>query len=124
MDRVYSYAVDAGGLRVLHWASMHIKHACRADVLLVYGIEPYAFYASLLPIVQPRLIVPIHWDSFFQPLSSPLRPSFRLPLWAFPPLQRADMACFRRWMKRIAPLATVLAPDRLAELDLHAQFAR
>ena len=123
MDRVYSYAIDVGGLRVLHWSSMRAAHACRADVLLVYGIESYAFYRALLPAVRPRLVVPIHWDNFFRPLSHPPRPAFTFPRWTCPPLQRVDMARLQRWVERIEPKSTVLTPSRLVEIDLHAQLA-
>lgn len=112
MDHDYSFLIEAGGLHLLDWSSETATGALPADVLFV---KPFAIhrpaYAELLRAVRPRLVIPIHWDDFFRPLSHPLRPSFGPPEWRWPPLLRVDLDAFRAATARAAPDARVLVPE-------------
>ncbi len=118
MDACYSYLITAGGLRMLDWASTSVEGAERADVLWVGAPAPEAHYRELAQVVQPKVIIPIHWDDFFRPLSRPLRPFFRPPQPRWPPLGRLDIAELQRMLERAAPGARVLVPEIFAEYDL------
>lgn len=69
---------------------------CRADVLFLgtAGLgkagkeEERTFYKETLDRIRPSLVIPLHWDNFFLPLTRPAR---LLP-W---PMDRTDRAFFR-----------------------------
>lgn len=119
MDADFSFLIEASELRLLDWSSETAEGAPQADILFV---KPFAGerppYAELLQAVRPRLVVPIHWDDFFQPLSRPLRASFGPPVWAWPPLRRVDLTAFRRATERIAPGIRVFVPEIFHRYEL------
>lgn len=57
-----------------------------ADVLFLgiaqISLQPVSFqdeyYKQTIEILKPKLIIPIHWDNFFKPLSEPLEPNLKL----------------------------------------------
>jgi hypothetical protein len=95
----------------LDWSSEQIHSAPPADVLFVKPHQEQAYYEALLGVVQPRVLIPIHWDDFMRPLSQPLRPMLKPPRLAFPPLARVDLTAFRQMIKRIAPQTKVFLPE-------------
>lgn len=120
MDECYSYLISVNGLRLLTDPGVRPDNAVAADVLFVYpGMQP-EFYGALLGRVEPKIIIPIHWDDFFRPLSKPLRPFWKLPTLAFPPLQHIDLEEFRRTVHRIAPECRVLVPEIFYSYKLEA----
>ena len=68
MDRDYSYWIEADGFRVLDWMSVSAQGARPAEVLLCGSMLDDINLARLLEMVQPRLVIPTHWDHFFRPL--------------------------------------------------------
>jgi hypothetical protein len=68
--------------------------------------------------VQPRLVVPVHWDDLFRPLTRPLRPYYELPRWQLPPLQRINLQRFMDRIGRITPGIQVLIPEIFEVYDL------
>ncbi len=119
MDACFSFLIEVGGLRFLDWSGERVDSAPPADVLFVKPHQERAYYEVLLGMVQPRVIIPIHWDDFMRPLSQPLRPMLKPPRLAFPPLARVDLSEFRQMIKRIAPQTKVFLPEifRLYELS-------
>ena len=81
-----------------------------AEVLFLYPGSSPALYQALLQ-VQPRLVIPIHWDNLYRSASRPERPFFELPRLAWPPLRRIDLAAFQRQVKQAAPAVGVLIPE-------------
>jgi L-ascorbate metabolism protein UlaG (beta-lactamase superfamily) len=118
MDDDFSFLISAGGLGLLTDPGEIPEGAAPADVLFVFPFRMDSFYEALLPLVQPRLVVPVHWDDFFRPLTKPLRPSFRPPRKTFPPVKRIDLAAFARLVGRILPEARVLQPEIFRTYDL------
>lgn len=125
MDCDFSFLVTAGGLRLLDWSSATAEGAPRADVLFVkpFGAERAA-YVELLRAVRPRVVVPIHWDDFFRPLSRPLRASFAPPAWGWRPLGRVDLGAFRRATERAVPGVRVFLPDIFRSYELRSGRAQ
>jgi L-ascorbate metabolism protein UlaG (beta-lactamase superfamily) len=119
MDTCFSFLIEAGGLRFLDWSSERVDSAPPADVLFVKPHQERAYYEALLGMVQPRVIIPIHWDDFMRPLSQPLRPMLKPPRLAIPPFARVDLTTFRQMIRRIASQTKVFLPEifRLYELS-------
>jgi L-ascorbate metabolism protein UlaG (beta-lactamase superfamily) len=89
-----------------------------ADVLVVMPFEAPDRLRRLLANVNPKLVIPFHWDNLFRPLSRPLKP-FWMPLRAaFPPLARVDLDRFARQVAALDPGVEVLVPEVLREYDL------
>jgi hypothetical protein len=55
---------------------------------------------ELIDQVQPRLLIPTHWDNFFRPLSKPPQPFFRPPCPGHPLPERYDPWAVQRWVER------------------------
>jgi L-ascorbate metabolism protein UlaG (beta-lactamase superfamily) len=111
MDSCYSFLIQMGQFRLLHCGNGDPEPGVRADVLLASPARSKAYYESLLAVVQPNLLVPVHWDNMFQPLSRPLRPMPKPPAWGFPPLQFMNLTRFQRMIGSIDPEVQVLIPQ-------------
>jgi hypothetical protein len=82
-------------------------------------ISPYGSrkaQAALLEVVQPRVIVPIHWDDFIRPLSKPLLPMPVTPFQGPLPFRqlpgKLDMIAYTRALQSIYPQGRVQVPER------------
>lgn len=122
MDRCFSFLIEVGGLRLLDWCGIRSEPAPPADVLFVAPYGANSFYKALLHATRPRLVVPVHWENFFRPLSKPVRPYFKPPRWAFPPLERIEPRRFRSLIEGISPEVRVLFPEMFSGYDLHLQM--
>jgi L-ascorbate metabolism protein UlaG (beta-lactamase superfamily) len=118
MDDCLSFLVSVQGLRLLTDPGARPSDAAAADLLFVFPGMDRSYYEALLELVQPRVVIPIHWDDFFRSLSRPLRPFWKLPRVALPPLQRTNLARFKQMMEQLAPGVTVLEPEILRPYDL------
>jgi len=118
IDTCFSFLIEVGGQRWLDWSSACSEPALPADVLWVAPGANAAYYEALLTVVQPRIILPIHWDDLFRPLSKPVRPYWKTPRLGFPPLKRVDLTEFRHMIKQIAPEAKVFIPEMFHRYDL------
>ena len=118
VDRCFSYLVDAGGYRVLDWASESAEAAVPADLLLVKPYNTRRTYEALVRQVRPQAVIPIHWDDFFRPLSKPTHPMLGPPRWAIPPLPRVDLDHFRRTLEQLTPGAVVVIPEMFRAYDV------
>jgi hypothetical protein len=68
-------------------------------------------YKTLLASVRLRVLVPIHWDDLFRPLTKPLRPMLAPPRLAWPPLRRLDLPRFACMIAAISPKTRVIIPE-------------
>jgi L-ascorbate metabolism protein UlaG (beta-lactamase superfamily) len=93
-----------------------------ADVLVVMPFEAPDRLRRLLANVNPKLVIPFHWDNLFRPLSRPLKPFWMPPRAAFPPLARVDLDRFARQVAALDPGVEVLVPEVLREYDLAHLF--
>ena len=89
-----------------------------ADVLFSIPLRPWAELRNLLLVVKPRLLIPIHWDDFFSPLSQPIRPSLQADWRSFPPIKRMSLKKFKREMESLSPGMKVLVPEIFKTYDL------
>jgi hypothetical protein len=86
------------------------------DVLFIKPQTPA--YQSLLRVMQPKVVIPMHWDDFFHPLSKPIRPVIGPSGRVIPLLKRVDMTHFGRMVEQIAPETKVVIPEILRAYDL------
>ncbi len=120
MDVALSYHVACPAWSAFIAHSQRNTSGQPADLLAASIAQPLRYYQELVAQVRPRLLIPLHWDDFFQPLGEPLRSMWAPPRWAWPPLVRQSPLSFSTLMERIAPEVRVLALKPLQEYDLGA----
>lgn len=111
MDVDYSYLIQVAGLKILDWSGEGTEGAPAADVLFVIPNSLPGFCEYLISTVQPRLVVPIHWDDLFRPIDSPIHPSFELPRLAFLPIKRFDLDHYFQLVKQTSPKTEIIIPE-------------
>jgi len=119
MDDSFSFLIEVDGRRILDWASERADGAPPADVLIMRPYPTPGACERLLGAVRPRLVIPVHWDSFVRPLSRPLRPMINPRL--RPPRvlpRRLDLAEFRGNVEAALPGVQILEPEVLATYPL------
>ena len=121
----YAFLIEHHGLRILVHASANfvpgMYHGVHADVIYLatggLASQPADFtnryWAETVEATGAKLVVPIHWDDFFQPLDRPLQPLRRF-------LDNVPLT-----MERIAPLAvrdgvTIRYMPVIAPVDIEA----
>jgi len=122
MDFGLSFLVEAGGIRLLTDDCLHPEEAGQVDVLFINphhnGKKQERHLRSVMEIYRPRVVIPIHWDDMWSPLSAPLRgqlaPTGRL----FPPLARFNPRDFKRMVESQPLNPAVFIPERLREYTL------
>ncbi|MGD2252444.1 MAG: MBL fold metallo-hydrolase [Anaerolineales bacterium] len=122
MDFSLGFLIRAAGIRLLHTLSANPEFAAPADVLFVSAFHGEAFYRTLLQVVEPRLVVPIHWDDFFRPVTKPLKASLRPPRFVFPPTRRIRLDKFKQMLMQAFPQTKVLIPDVFRRYEVGANL--
>ena len=110
MDEDFGFLIQAGEMRLLSWHNWRPGPAPRAEVLLIGADIRLPDLPELLDQVQPRLLIPTHWDNFLRPLSKPLKPFFRPPSFQRPLLDRYDPWRLKQWVERARPGVEVWVP--------------
>jgi L-ascorbate metabolism protein UlaG (beta-lactamase superfamily) len=113
LDESFSFWVEAGGVSIFDNAGTPPELAVQADLLCLNPFHSLSYCQRLLERVQPKIILPTHWDDFWLPLSKPLRPSYLPPRLGFPPLKRFDPKAFQADLRNLAPQVKVFFPERL-----------
>lgn len=114
MDRCFSFLIEAGGLRLRHLAGP----ARPADVLTLVPAAGWVLSLALFDAVRPRVVIPLHWDNLFRPLSQGLRPGLPALVRALPPFRQMDPRRLKRLIERRAPATRVLLPTLFTSYDL------
>ena len=120
MDECFGFLITVVGKRVLVRPGETVDGAVPADLLCVSPHRRPEYYEERLGLVEPRVVVPIHWDNFFRPLSRPLRPILKPPGSGGMGLGRINLDSFVRIVNRAAPEARVLLPEILHSYDMSA----
>ena len=120
MDGYFTFRISTQGFRLLTDPASSPEDACPADAVLVIPFQDYGYYESLLRIVQPKVVIPYHFDDHFRSLSKPFRACMKPPRWSFPPLQRMSVAELRQMIGKISPETRVLIPEHFRAYDLCA----
>ncbi len=106
MDICLGYSISVMGSSLLVCAA----EPQPVDILFAIAQESRKYYLKLFKEVQPHTFIPIHWDNFTRPLSSPLRRFSRpgrLHLWQITRLAR-----------QVLPNLKVIIPEIFKEYSL------
>lgn len=105
MDADYTFRIELDGWSLLNWAGVTSGPAEPAEVLVCGASKHGERLKALLAAVQPRLVIPTHWDNLFRPLEKGLQsmPGARL-------LGR-DAHSFARRVQAMAPQVEVWIPE-------------
>jgi L-ascorbate metabolism protein UlaG (beta-lactamase superfamily) len=122
MDDCYSFFIKFKALKVLVWSSISTQGAIPADVLLLRAVAKQDWYREMLEKVQPKLVIPTHWDDMFRGVEKPIRPFWAPPELNFPPLHRIDLDRFQRDIHQIDPQCKVLIPNIFEPYDLVSEI--
>ena len=106
MDACFSFLIRVGRHRILYGEA-----PVRADLWLTMPARSHSHNTMLSCIVQPQIVMPIHWDDFFRPLSRPIRPMLALPQRAWPPIRWQSPGAFGRAVIRGIAGARVMVPE-------------
>lgn len=79
MDQDFAFLIEWEGLRILIWSGVLPAPVPNVDVAFVNLSMKARPFWSMLPMIRPRLLIPIHWDDFMRPLDRPLRRSMLFP---------------------------------------------
>jgi L-ascorbate metabolism protein UlaG (beta-lactamase superfamily) len=118
MDTCLSFLIHYGKLKILVWSSTSTKSAEPADVLICRAVSSRRWYREILAQVQPRTVIPSHWDDMFQPLSKNPQPFFNTPRPALPPIGRINLEDFRNKIEEARKGCRVLLPHIFESYDL------
>ncbi|NTU75177.1 MAG: MBL fold metallo-hydrolase, partial [Anaerolineaceae bacterium] len=95
--RLTDYRLDGCCAFLFEWEGLTFligESPVRADLAFVYPLRDPKQYLWYLPQVAPQVVVPIHWDDFFQPLNHTIR-TLPYPKLGFPPkIRRIDIEQF------------------------------
>lgn len=105
-DVVLSFHMTMGNLTLMHGTA-----DVPVDILMTNPIQPDHFFQTRLKVINPRLVIPIHWDNFMLPLSKPLQPMFEPFQRQFPWLKRASLTGFKKKIETGCPGARVFIPE-------------
>lgn len=113
MDADYTYRIETEGWSLLNWAGVTSGPAEPAEVLVCGAAKSGERLERLLEAVQPRLVIPTHWDNLFQPLARGVRtiPGAQL-------LGR-DAESFARRVRAVDPGIAVWIPEAFRAVNLN-----
>lgn len=105
MDDCFSFMISVHKRRLAYCPA----HGQPTDVLLTGIHNRRAEVASLLRNAQPKLIIPLHWDNLFRPLSRPIRGLAR---------SSTRLRHFAQLVTETLPQCQVLIPEIFRTYDL------
>jgi len=118
MDSCFSFLISVGNRVLLTDPGERPDPVATADILLVSPYHDNAYLRSLLPRVNPKVVIPNHWDDLWRPLSKPVRPMMGPPSWSFPPVQRVNLSHFKQAVEQLDTTVRVLIPEMFTVYEL------
>lgn len=117
MDACFSFLIEANGLRLLHGETPVPAEVWFSAPVRGFDVRP------ALEDIRPRMVVPIHWDDMFRPLSRPIRPSLTLPRRGLRLTGRLDLGAYAQAIEQFAAGTCVLVPEifRTYRLDANCR---
>jgi L-ascorbate metabolism protein UlaG (beta-lactamase superfamily) len=116
MDYGLCYRIEADGVSVLTDPGYRPDVNIPTSVLLTQPYHSEAYYRQMLPLIQPKTVIPIHWDNLFS--HDDTRPYFRPPEFRWPPLRRIDLDEFKAAIQALSPSTNVLIPKKFEAVKL------
>jgi L-ascorbate metabolism protein UlaG (beta-lactamase superfamily) len=104
MDRMFSFLVQTESSRILFWNKPDAEGAMEADVLILLPQVLDARLDRLLDIVNPKHILPIHWENFFRPPEQSAQEFLMPGGW---PFRKQSLRLFAQAVRRTHPRISV-----------------
>lgn len=114
----FSFRICSDGPSVLIASGIDAEPAVPADVLLVGADASIGQLRPILDAVQPRLVLPNHWDDMFRAYDAPIRPMLVPPRRRVFIPRRIDLDAWAGRIHSICPAARVIIPTRAQPLDM------
>lgn len=114
----FSFRIAQDDWSILVASGIDNEPAVPADVLLVGADASTEQLQPILDGVQPRLVLPNHWDDMFRPYAAPVRPMLVPPRQRVFLPRRINLDDWARRVRSICPAAHVIIPKRGQPLDL------
>ncbi|MCX6383142.1 MAG: MBL fold metallo-hydrolase [Actinobacteria bacterium] len=113
MDTYFAFNILVNGVKFMTDPGINnlARNLKKTDVLFISASYIKEYYKLLLNKIHPKVLVPIHWDNFFSPLSKPVKPYFKTSSKTFPFLKRIDLNEFMKMIKKIDPKVEVIVPE-------------
>jgi hypothetical protein len=122
MDFGLSYLVECAWVRLLTEDCLEPGRVGSVDILFTSPLNPAAADAAyldkLINSYHPRVLIPIHCDDMFSPLSAPMRGQLAPTGRFFPPPSRFDGSRYKRLVETLPDAPSVFLPARLREYTL------
>lgn len=118
MDETYAYLIQWEGLTVLTAPAVELPAEVAVDILFLNPLHTTQALEKILNENPARIIIPSHWDVFWQPVDRPALPMLRPTGATFPPFRRFDGEWLRRIVQEKRPGTKVLIPERFHEINL------
>lgn len=120
MDGCHSFLIRVGEFSLFLSSGLSSESPSLVDLLCLAPFGNRQDFEMLLRRMRPKLVLPIHWDDFFRPLSEPLRMSHDPSDWLWPPLRKVDLKAFEGMLSEIVPESKILIPQILETYDVMA----
>ncbi|MBM3138543.1 MAG: hypothetical protein FJZ98_10200 [Chloroflexi bacterium] len=118
MDECFSYLIIYQGKRLLVWSIISTERSVPADLLICRAVSGRHWYDRIMETVQPKAVIPSHWDDMFRPLSETVQPFFSPPRLAWPPVKRIDLKEFERQVIKAKLGCQVMVPERFRQYEV------
>lgn len=120
MDNCFAFRISVDGISIMTDPGINnvAKNLRKADILFISVSYSEEYYKLLFEFINPKILIPIHWDNFFYPLSVPIRPYFKAPSKKFPFFKKVDLNEFREAIKKIDPKLKILIPEIFKLYDI------
>ncbi|MBN1537625.1 MAG: MBL fold metallo-hydrolase [Anaerolineales bacterium] len=118
MDACFSYLIKADGMRILVDSGKREPRILPAEVLVIHPLYVAAGYRRLIEEVQPKLIIPNHWDNFMPTISKEINKFSNPPDWLSALMRWWFLPLFSKMIKKFNPNVKVLIPQPFHEYDL------
>ncbi|MBM3707185.1 MAG: MBL fold metallo-hydrolase [Actinobacteria bacterium] len=120
MDNCFAFHISVNGISFMTDPGINNFSKCfkKADVLFISASYSMEYYKLLFDSIKPKILVPLHWDNFFLPLSVALRPYFKAPSRKFPFFGKINLNEFSKVIKKIDPDLKILIPEIFKSYDI------
>lgn len=118
LGQYFCFLIQLPGLRLLDWCGIESNGAPPADVLFMMPTSRLDLIEQLLSAVNPRVVIPIHWDNMFRPITKQVRPYYEPPCLEIPPLKGIDLSQFKKAIQNISAGIEVIVPEIMHVYDL------
>lgn len=122
MDTCYSFLIEVDGIRILADSGKRQSQDLPADVLIIHPFYGAKRYRKLLAEVQPKLVIPNHWDNFMPTISRKIGQGPYPQDWASSLVRRWFLPHFVKMIQEYNPGVKVQVPQLFYEYDLNAMI--